>query len=203
MANFKYFCDFVNSTNIIPAITIDHAAFSLVLGEIGEVTGPGMWKMDVSLLDHEEYLNYLNVSIPQWVAQEEKELSDKSCVWDWAKYNIRMRAIKYSKEKAKQRNEKEKSNQQEYKANRLFENNPNHSNKSRPNEIKEKLQLFYEEKTNGIIVRARARWYEHGERSTKYFLNLEKQNHVKKHIRTLLISGAMTTDPYSILSEQK
>ena len=130
-------------------------------------------------------------------------MSDKSCVWDWAKYNIRMRAIKYSKEKAKQRNEKEKSNQQEYKANRLFENNPNHSNKSRPNEIKEKLQLFYEEKTNGIIVRARARWYEHGERSTKYFLNLEKQNHVKKHIRTLLISGAMTTDPYSILSEQK
>lgn len=34
------------------------------------------------------------------------------------------------------------------------------------------------------------------------FLNLEKRNHVKKHIRKLLISGAITTDPYSILSEQ-
>ena len=31
----------------------------------------------------------------------------------------------------------------------------------------------------GIIVRARARWHEHGERSTKYFLTLEKRNHVK------------------------
>ena len=37
----------------------------------------------------------------------------------------------------------------------------------------------------------------------KYFLNLEKRNHVKKHIRKLLISGAITTDPYRILSEQK
>ena len=33
------------------------------------------------------------------------------------------------------------------------------------NEVKEKLELFYEEKTNGIIVRARARWHEHGERN--------------------------------------
>ena len=49
-------CDFVNSTDIIPAIKTDHAAISLVLGEIGEVKGPGMWKMNASLLDDEEYL---------------------------------------------------------------------------------------------------------------------------------------------------
>ena len=119
-------------------------------------------------------------------------------------YNIRMHAIKYSKEKAKQRNEKEKLIQQEYKeATRLFENEPNDLNKSRLNEIKERLELFYEEKTNGLIVRTRARWHEHGERSTKYFLNLEKQNHVKKHIRKLFISSTITMDPYCILSEQK
>ena len=47
--------------------------------------------------------------------------------------------------------------------------------------MKSKRNLFYEEKTNGIIVRARARWHEHGEGSAKYFLNLEKRNHVKKH----------------------
>ena len=40
------------------------------------------------------------------------------------------------------------------------------------------------EKTNGIIVRARARWHEHGERSTKYFLNLEKR---KQKIHCLII----------------
>ena len=58
-------------------------------------------------------------------------------------------------------------------------------------------------KIKGIFIRARVRWHELGERSSKYFLNLEKRNHVKKHIRKLRISGSITTDPFSILSEQR
>ena len=115
-----------------------------------------------------------------------------------------MHAIRYSKEKAKKRNDKERMIQQKYEeATRHFEKDPNDYNRSWFNEIKEELELFYEEKPNGIMVRARARWHEHRERSTKYFLNLEKRNHVKKHIKKLVISGAITTDPYQILSEQK
>ena len=49
-------------------------------------------------------------------------------------------------------------------------------------------------KTKGVIVRARARWHEHGEKSNKYFLNLEKRNHVKKLTRKLLINNIITTD---------
>ncbi|KAL9983202.1 hypothetical protein ACROYT_G005340 [Oculina patagonica] len=197
-------CDFVNSTDIIPAIRTDHAAISLILGKVGEIKGPGMWKMNVTLLDDEEYLNYLSVNIPKWKSEGEKELSNKRSVWDWIKYNIRKHNIKYSKDKAKQRIDKERIIQQEYKeATRQFENDPSDLNRCCLNEIKEKLELLYEEKTKGIIVRARARWHEHEERSTKYFLNLEKRNHVKKHIRKLLISGAITTDPYRILTEQK
>ena len=49
-------------------------------------------------------------------------------------------------------------------------------------------------KVGGIILRARARWHEHGEKNSKYFLNLEKRNHVKKHVRKLHISGVISTD---------
>ena len=35
------------------------------------------------------------------------------------------------------------------------------------------------------------------------FLNLEKRNNVKKHVRKLCVSGVITTDPYKILEEQK
>ena len=45
--------------------------------------------------------------------------------------------------------------------------------------------------------------HEHGEKSTKYFPNLEKRNHVKKHICKLAISGVITTEPFEILDEQK
>ena len=65
------------------------------------------------------------------------------------------------------------------------------------------LELFYEEKVKGIIIRARARWHEYDEKSTEYFLNLEKRNHVKKHMRKLNINGSFTTDPFKILSEQQ
>jgi len=108
-------CHVVNSTDIIPAIRTDHAAISRNLGEIGEAEGPGMWKMNVSLLNNEEYLNYLSVNIHKWKSEGERELSDKRCVWDWIKYNIRMHAVpRYSNEKAKQRNDKERMIQQEY-----------------------------------------------------------------------------------------
>jgi hypothetical protein len=65
------------------------------------------------------------------------------------------------------------------------------------------LNFFYEEKTKGIIICTRAHWHEHGERNIKYFLNLEKRNNVKKHIRKLLVSGVISTNPYKILDEQK
>ena len=48
--------------------------------------------------------------------------------------------------------------------------------------------------TIGSVIRARARWHEYGEKSSKYFLNLEKRDHVKKHTRKLLKSGSITTD---------
>ena len=85
----------------------------------------------------------------------------------------------------------------------MFENDPSASNSFRLDDIKEKLELLCEEKVKGIVIRARARWHEYDEKSTKYVLNLEKRNHVKKHIRKSLISGSITTDPYRILSEQK
>ena len=39
-----------------------------------------------------------------------------------------------------------------------------------------------EQKTKGAIIRSRARWYEHGERNSKYFVNLEKRAYERKHI---------------------
>ena len=85
-------------------------------------------------------------------------------------------------------------------AKQLFESDPNTNNANALNLVKEKLELLYEENLQGIIIRARAHWWEHGEKSTKYFLNLEKRNHVVQKLKT---SGSIITDPFDILSEQK
>ena len=69
--------------------------------------------------------------------------------------------------------------------------------------IKAQLELIEEKKMEGIIVRARAHWREYGEKSNKYFLNLEKRNHIRKHIRKLNLSGIITSNPFKILEDAK
>ena len=160
--------------------------------------------MNCSLLEDDDYINDITAKIPVWLAEGYKELSDNRNIWDWIKYNIRINAIQHSKRKAKERNDKEKTLQNVYaKAKQNVDLDPNNANVNALNSAKENLELFYEEKVHGIVIRARARWHEHGERSSKYFLNLEKRNHVKKHMRRLKISGSTKTDFFNILSEQK
>ena len=196
--------DMVRSTEIIPAIRTDHDA---ILPEIGKLEngqkGPDYWKLNCSLLAGDAYVNSVTELLPVWAAEGRKELTDHRSVWDWIKYNIRAHAINFSKRKSKERNEKEKTLQEELnKAKEELEMTPSDFNASRYLAAQEKLQTFYEEKTKGIIIRARVRWHEHGKKSTKYFLNLEKRNHVKKHLRKLFISGVIKTDPFCISFER-
>ena len=178
----------MTTTDIIPAIRTDHDAISLEMGELeNELKGPGYWKMNCSLLADEEYVNSVTKLIPIWAAEGRKELSDDRSVWDWIKYNIRAHASWHSKKRSKERGEKELRLQNELnEAKQASEKNPCDSLTSRYHEALENLEAFYEEKTKGIIIRARARSHEHGEKSTKYFLNLEKRNHVKKNIQKVL-----------------
>ena len=58
----------------------------------------------------------------------------------------------------------------------------------------DELEDIRDRKIDGMIIRSRSNWHEKGERSSKYFFNLEKQNWVKKSIPFLrendkLISG--------------
>ena len=197
--------DLITTIEIIPAIKTHHSAISLEFSNsYKDIKGPGFWKMNCSLLDDEDYIREVTAKIPIWLTEGRNELTDNRSIWDWIKYNIRVHAIRHSKQKAMERKEKETNLQKEFEiAKQIFDSDPNDINVNALNSTKEKLELLYEEKIQGIIIRARARWWEHGEKSTKYFLNLEKRNHVKKHVRKLKISGSIVTDPFNILSEEK
>ena len=72
-----------------------------------------------------------------------------------------------------------------------FQQNPSNATKLEIEKLKREIETLYDEKVEGITVRSRARWHEHGEKNSKYFLNLEKRNNIKKHIRKLYISGVI------------
>ena len=69
---------------------------------------------------------------------------------------------------------------------------------------KNELESIYEYITEGIILHLKASWYEHGEKSTQYFLNLEKRNKAKSHLRRIFISeNVETTNLDQIMSSLK
>jgi hypothetical protein len=59
------------------------------------------------------------------------------------------------------------------------------------------LNKIIDQETAGLIIRSRIKWAEHGEKSSKYFCNLEKRSNEKKNIHIL------TNDSGSIISDQK
>ena len=58
---------------------------------------------------------------------------------------------------------------------------------------KNELESIYNFITGGIILRSKAKWYEHGEKSSKYFSNLEKLNKIKSHLRKVINSDGQET----------
>ena len=64
-------------------------------------------------------------------------------------------------------------------------------------EKKRKLEQIIEHKTKGAILRSKCRWYNEGEKNTKYFLNLEK-----RHYKNGVISQLKINDDEFVMSDK-
>ena len=155
--------------------------------------------MNTSLLTDENFVQKMKEKLDQW-KKEGEEFSDVRVAWDWIKYNVRLLTINYSKEVANtKRGREEKLLRKLQIAQAQFQQTPCEEVEKILDECKADLENFYEEKANGLIVRARTRWHECGEKNTKYFLCLEKRNYTRKHIRKLCLSGVITKNYKKIL----
>ena len=52
-------------------------------------------------------------------------------------------------------------------------------------DCRNKLDKIYEQKINGMRIRNKSNWYEYGEKSSKFFLNLEKTRATQSTIRNI------------------
>ena len=60
---------------------------------------------------------------------------------------------------------------------------------------------IYEQIAKGAIIRSKATWYEKGEKSNKYSLNLERHKKAKSSMRKVFNGEVLITDPKKILLE--
>ena len=92
----------------ILSIKTDHSAIILEFQDVEDrVRGPGVWKLNCSILSDEEYVERINSLIPTWVEEGKKDLNDPRSVWDWVKYNIKKYSRKYSMNKCKEKKAEE------------------------------------------------------------------------------------------------
>ena len=145
----------------------------------------------------------INKQLPEYVSKYE-ELTDQGLLWEMVKMEIRALTIIFAKRKAKQKRNEEK--ELLIKFNRLQETirlNFSEATKTEMDRVKKKLAKISATKTRGAMVRSKAQWYEFGEKNSKYFYNLEKRNHKKKHITSLTReNGSVFREPKQILEEE-
>ena len=118
---------------------------------------------------------------------------------------IRAFTIKYSKRKAKKSRDEEVSLQTRLIIiqNKLHANY-NESDKIEMDILKAELAKVEARKTQGAIVRSRTRWYEYGEKNSKYFYSLEKTNYRRKHVASIKThEDKKITDPKKILQAEE
>ena len=110
-------------------------------------------------------------------------------LWDSCKCYITGVCIEYSTLKKKERNFKNKLLADTDRT-KLQLSSSNDSKSGDPlflqlEELEDKLNKIYEFETKGLITRSRIRWLEEGERSSKYFCNLENRAWQRKNINRL------------------
>ena len=152
------------------------------------------------MLADAEYIEIINNTIEQTVVDNPN--TEAQLLWDTMKMNIRGQTIKFSSRKKRAKNnllkalERRLSNlENEYK------NNPDPELLHYSDLVKIDIDHIITENTRASILRSKALWHEHGERSSKYFLNLEKRNYNKKTINRLRMSdGNFITGQQHILT---
>ena len=191
---------YVHTADIKPLPICDHCAVTLSLNPSTSSRGYGIWKINNSLLKDEVYKrNMINV-LTKFKLENIK--MNPQVKWDMCKIRIKEYTIKYSKNLQKRKNEEYLKLQNEYdELSCDIDENPTEEKVKRMKEISIKLDKWITYKCQGAFVRSRQKWIEKGEKSTKYFLQSEKQNAKKKEINGIKKNGKIITSQETILEE--
>ena len=163
----------VNCCKITQAPAPDHKAVILDILICNRTRGKGYWKLNNSVINEDKYKEGI-ADLYNEVTDEYGDHVPSGIIWEYLKVKIKRFTIHYCIVKSKSRENEIKD--LEKKLDILDKSNTCENDKvrSQRRELKQALDLLYEYKATGYHIRSRARWVEDGEKSTSYFLRLEK-----------------------------
>lgn len=183
------------SCSIIPAPVPDHNAVISNTCLQKNKRGTGYWKMNVSVLEEVEYIKGVNELIDRTVNDYEEV--GKKLLWELCKVRIREYTISYCINKKKSKKTKIVQLEQRLKQ---LEAIDRYEDKEERKNIKQQIESQYLEDAKGAQIRSKAKYVEEGERSTKYFLGLEKKRQSCNTIRCLKSNEQVYTTDEDLLN---
>ena len=163
----------------------DHSALLTVINLTGNERGNGYWKLNTMHLRNTEYINMINEYLKKIkVANQKLDIIKQ---WEILKKDVKEESMRFSKNLASEKSLiiaqlSEKATEIEEKIQLVNDNGLAKLLFDTQSELDELIA----EKTNSAIFRTKSTYYELGEKTNKYFYNLEKTRYNAKTIHVLL-----------------
>ena len=186
----------VSSCDILPCPYSDHCAVLLRVTVPDVVPpGPGLWKLNISILEEEEYVRQVGEFWSNWRGRK-SQFPSLNKWWEEGKSRIKGLSIRYccSKSSASSVRRDLLSRLSAHLKERV--DNGHLSLVGVYQSVLQQLADLDVEVAKGAQVRARARWIEEGECSSAYFFRLEKKRGADRWIAAVRNDvGAIVSSP--------
>ena len=103
---------------------------------------------------------------------ENEPFFNRQLKWEFLKYEARIFTVTYTKHVAKEKRQQKINLENQLKK---LKRHLNEDKLNKYHSVKNEFDLIYDHITEGIRIRSKCKWYEHGEKLTTCFLNLERQ----------------------------
>ena len=186
----------IKSVDILASFSTDHSPIFITLSKLNEFTkGKGLWKFNNSLISNVKKMKNHISDILNFPNNE--NIKDDQVIWEYLKYEIRKFTIRCSKRLAKTLREERECLERKLK---ILEQNSESNLNNNPEyyECKTQIEDIYQIQVDGIRTRSKCMWYEFGEKSSKFFLNLEKNRAIQGQVRTIVSNEKEITDESEI-----
>ena len=173
-----------SQSKISPGIQSDHSLVTLNFKGAQPLRGPGFWKLNCQYLHKDsDFCTIIRDNIEEFKLINFKSNCNPNILWDALKCTITGICIEYCARKKKEKNFVKKELLREIEeVEKKLSVDLNDELLNEKDFLTKALNDILDEETKGLIIRSRIRWIEEGEKSSKYFCNLEKRSGEKKSI---------------------
>ena len=211
-----------SNNKILQKYRSDHAPVNITIKLSNHTRGPGIWKLNNSLLMDEDFIKLIKKEIidfklvyaatpynPDFIrplSHGFELMIDISLFWETLLTTLRGTIITYSGKKRREANrEKKRLNQQICTLDtKINTGQGTRADYVRLVELNTSLINLRKTELEGAFIRSRADWLDQGEKPSKYFLNLGNKNRVNKNINEIKTDNdTIIKDQGEILKELK